>query len=133
MTSAALRGVTTRLIVSRRSNGRLVELAQRSYYAELMRAGVEVHLSDVGFVHAKHMRIDRAIAIIGSCNMDVRSFRLNAEATLFCYDEPTADALAAVEERYYAEGEQLEPESWGERPLYRKTLENSARMLSDLL
>lgn len=133
LTSAALRGVKVRIMLSRYSDGVLVGNAQRSYYAELLRAGIEIHLYESGFVHAKHMRIDRDIAVIGSCNMDERSFRLNAEASMVCYGPDVAGAVAEVERRYFDNATQLEKESWAQRSLVTKTLENSARLLSDLL
>ena len=133
LTSAALRGVKVRIMLSRYSDGVLVGNAQRSYYAELLRAGIEIHLYESGFVHAKHMRIDRDIAVIGSCNMDERSFRLNAEASMVCYGPEVAGAVAEVERRYFDNATELEKESWAQRSLVTKTLENSARLLSDLL
>ncbi|MGP1353207.1 MAG: cardiolipin synthase [Parasphingopyxis sp.] len=133
LTSAALRGVKVRIMLSRYSDGVLVGNAQRSYYAELLRAGIEIHLYESGFVHAKHMRIDRDIAVIGSCNMDERSFRLNAEASMVCYGPAVAGAVAEVERRYFDNATELEKESWAQRSLVTKTLENSARLLSDLL
>ncbi|WP_299327467.1 cardiolipin synthase [Parasphingopyxis sp.] len=133
LTSAALRGVKVRIMLSRYSDGFLVGNAQRSYYAELLRAGIEIHLYENGFVHAKHIRIDRDIAVIGSCNMDERSFRLNAEASMVCYGPEVASAVAEVERRYFDNATQLEKESWAQRSLITKTMENSARLLSDLL
>lgn len=133
LTSAALRGVKVRIMLSRYSDGFLVGNAQRSYYAELLRAGIEIHLYENGFVHAKHVRIDRDIAVIGSCNMDERSFRLNAEASMVCYGPAVAGAVAGIEQRYFDNATQLEKESWAQRSLITKTLENSARLLSDLL
>ncbi|QLC21662.1 cardiolipin synthase [Parasphingopyxis sp. CP4] len=133
MTSAALRGVKVRIMVSRYLDGYLVGFAQRSYYAELLRSGVEIHLYESGFVHAKHMRIDRNLSVIGSCNMDERSFRLNAEASMLCYGPEIADRVASVEQRYFDSATQLEKGEWAQRSLITKALENSARLLSDLL
>ena len=133
LTSAALRGVTVRIMLSRYSDGVLVGNAQRSYYAELLRSGIEIHLYENGFVHAKHMRVDRDITVIGSCNMDERSFRLNAEASMICYGDEIGNAVASLEARYFENATQLSKEGWAQRSLVTKAMENSARLLSDLL
>jgi cardiolipin synthase len=133
MKSAALRGVKVRIVLSRHTEGQLVMFAQRSYFAELIEAGIELSLYENDFVHAKHMRIDGDLAVIGSCNMDERSFRLNAEASMVCYGTEVAGALAAIEARYFANVTVLDATSWENRSIATKTLENSARMLSDLL
>jgi cardiolipin synthase len=76
--SAALRGVEVHLIVSRQADQLLVGLAQPSFYEELLEAGVQIHLYRERFLHAKHLSVDDAVALIGSSNMDIRSFLLNA-------------------------------------------------------
>src|SRR5262249_38302064 len=72
--TAVLRGVDVHLIVSHKADQVLVGLAQRSYYEELLAAGVKIHQYKERFLHAKHMSIDDEIAVIGSSNMDLRSF-----------------------------------------------------------
>ena len=77
--TAAARGVDVTLILSERLDSRIVCYAQRSYYTELLEAGIRIVLFQPDFLHAKHIRIDDAAALIGSSNMDMRSFELNAE------------------------------------------------------
>ncbi len=133
MKTAILRGVSVTLIVPMRTDSKLVTLAQRSYFANLLEAGVDILIYDKGFLHAKHMRIDHCLAIIGSSNMDQRSFELNAEVSLIAYNEPAARALETVEQAYARDGHYLDADAWLKRPIYVKVLENCARMMSDLL
>jgi cardiolipin synthase len=79
------------------------------------------------------MRIDEDICVIGSSNMDTRSFELNAEVSLICYGNETAKKLQKIENHYLEESMTVDLERWKERSLPKKVLENSARMLSDLL
>ena len=80
--TAVLRGVAVHLVVSRVPDQVLVGFAQRSYYDELLAAGVRIHLFRDKLLHAKHLTIDGELVLIGSSNVDVRSFLLNAEVSL---------------------------------------------------
>jgi cardiolipin synthase A/B len=131
--TAVRRGVEVHLVVSRLADQRLVSLAQRSYYAELLDAGVRVHRYREKFLHAKHLSIDDEIALIGSSNMDIRSFLLNAEIALLFYSKEVTARLRAEQERYFAGSELLEKDEWGRRPLVSKVAENTARLMSALL
>ena len=68
------------------SDSYLVNFAAQSYYNELLKAGVEIYLYGKGFVHAKTLVVDREIAIVGTANMDFRSFDLNFEVNAIVYD-----------------------------------------------
>jgi cardiolipin synthase A/B len=133
LATASLRGVETRLIVSARSNQRLTWLAQSSYYEQLLEAGIAIHLYEPRFLHAKHMTVDRSVALIGSTNIDIRSFALNCEASLLVYDERIVRALEAVQVRYIAASRPLEPAAWAARPLGAKVAQNAARLADSLL
>jgi cardiolipin synthase A/B len=133
LATASLRGVETRLIVSARSNQRLTDLAQRSYYDRLLEAGIAIHQYEPRFLHAKHMTVDRSVALIGSTNIDIRSFALNCEASVLVYDEAVVRALEAVQARYIAGSSVLEPAAWAARPLGTKVAQNAARLADSLL
>jgi cardiolipin synthase len=78
ITSAALRGVNVTLIVSEIGDQFMVYHAQRSFYEELMKAGVKIYrYGSPVLLHAKHLTIDDDIAVVGSSNMDLRSFQLD--------------------------------------------------------
>lgn len=131
--SAARRGVEVRLIVSRHANQTFTQYAQRSYYDDLLAVGVRIHLYRPHFLHAKHLTVDDSIALLGSANIDIRSFALNAEASLIAYDPAVVAQLRAVQERYLAESDTLDLETWRRRPLRERVLQNLARLLDSLL
>ena len=85
ITVAALRGVDVRLLLPAKSDSLLVTLASRSYYLELLSAGVRIFEYARGFVHAKTMVVDEWLATVGSANMDMRSFTLNFELNAFVF------------------------------------------------
>jgi cardiolipin synthase len=133
LTTAALRGVDVRLVVPAQDDQLLVSNAQKSYYAELLDSGVKVCRYGKRFLHAKCAAIDDDVAWIGSSNMDIRSFVLNAEVVLLAYDRGVCARLAEVQERYFNDGEWLEPAAWAAQPLYRQVGWNLARLMSSVL
>src|SRR5262245_5341317 len=118
--TAVLRGADVHLVVSRKADQFLVGLAQRSYYDDLLQAGVIIHRYHERFLHAKHMSVDDAICLIGSSNMDIRSFQLNAEISLLVYDAGVAGKLRTVQERYFAGADVLTLAEWEQRPFLTK-------------
>lgn len=133
MQTAVLRGVDVHLVISKYGDHRLVLLAQESYYEELLEAGIQVHIYNKNFLHAKHLRVDESIAVIGTSNLDIRSFALNAELMLIVYDENLTSELAIEQERYFEHSELLNLSTWEKRPFHKKLLQNLARLLSPLL
>src|SRR5690606_26615169 len=104
---------------------------QRSYYAALLRAGVAIYLYRAPAVlHSKHFTIDDDIAIIGSSNMDIRSFSLNAEVSMLAHSRELVDRMRAVEDRYRQTSTQLTLDDWLRRPIGEKTWDNLARLTS---
>jgi cardiolipin synthase len=133
MQTAALRGVEVHLVASEKGDQRVVSLAQESYYEDLLEAGVRVHLYRGSFLHAKHLSVDDSVAQIGTSNLDIRSFALNAEVMLMVYDRGVTARLAAEQERYFANSRLLSLAEWRQRPFGRKVAQNLARLLSPLL
>lgn len=131
--AAARRGVAVRLILPQRSNQRVTHLAQQSYYSQLLAAGVRIYLYGGRFLHAKHMTVDAEVALIGSTNMDIRSFALNAEVSLLAYDRMVVEGLSALCDRYIQHSTLLEGALWSRRPLTRRLLQNVARLADSLL
>jgi cardiolipin synthase len=131
--TAVLRGVEVHLVVSGQMDQLLVGLAQRSYYAELLENGVHVHQYRQRFLHAKHLSVDDAVVFLGSSNMDIRSFALNAEVSIVVYDAALAARLRAEQDRYLAHSEPLDRQAWLQRRLPAQFADNLARMLSPLL
>jgi len=122
-----------RLIVSLHGNQRLTQFAQRSYYEDLLAAGVRIHLYRPRFLHAKHLSVDDSIALLGSANIDIRSFALNAEVSLILYDRTAVLRLREIQDRYLAQSDELALASWQRRPLSQRVLQNLARLADSVL
>jgi cardiolipin synthase len=133
MQTAAIRGVGVHLVVSEKGDHPIVSLAQKSYYEELLEAGVQIHLYQTNFLHAKHLSVDDSVAMIGTSNLDIRSFALNAEVMLLIYDRDVTARLAAEQERYFANSRLLTLEEWRQRSFVAKLGQNLTRLLSPLL
>ena len=131
--TSVLRGVEVTLVVPLQMDQILVGLGQRSYYDELLSSGVRICRYGKRFLHAKHITIDDQIAWIGSSNLDIRSFSLNAEIVVLLYDRGACERLGVEQERYLRDGEMLTLAGWRQRPPPFKVIENLARMLSPLL
>jgi cardiolipin synthase len=133
MRSAARRGVAVHLVVSAHANQTLTQLAQRSFYDELLAAGVVIHLYQPRFLHAKHLTVDRDLALVGSSNIDIRSFALNAEISLLFYDPCIVSALGRIQENYFAQSTILDAAEWSRRPLAARTIQGVARLADSFL
>src|SRR5207245_5930071 len=120
--STVLRGVDVHLVLSRHANQLITQLAQRSYYDELLEAGVKIHLYKPRFLHAKHFSVDDEIVLIGSTNIDIRSFALNAEVNILFYGTEIADQIRAIQQRYIANSESVDLEKWHKHPLVIRTI-----------
>lgn len=131
--TAVYRGVEVHLVVSKQADQFFVSRAQWSYYQELIESGVHIHLYRVRFLHAKHLSIDDDISVIGSSNMDIRSFALQAEISLILYDQEITRRLAREQERYFAGSDLLTLDACLRRPFFEKWVQHLARLLSPLL
>lgn len=131
--SAAHRGVEVDLVVSRHANQHVTQLAQQAYYDSLLDAGVRIRLYRPHFLHAKHLSIDDGVALIGSTNMDIRSFALNAEINILFYDARVVAELRKIQEKYFANSDTLTHAAWSRRPLLHKVAQNTARLADSLL
>jgi len=130
---AALSGIPVKLLVPGKSDSRLVNAACKSYYAELMTAGVEVYLYTKGFVHSKTLVADNNLSIIGTANMDVRSFELNFEVNVILYDENVSRQLRSIFFKDLEDAEKLDPMKWEKRSAYKQLPEKLARLFSPVM
>lgn len=134
LVTAASRGVEVELFVSAIGDQSLVHHAQRSYYEALLRAGVAVFLYRAPTVlHSKHFSIDDEVAVIGTSNMDIRSFSLNMEVSVLIRGREFNAELRKVEDHYRANSTRLGLAEWLQRPLRDKVLDNLARLTSALM
>jgi cardiolipin synthase len=129
---AALRGVRVQIVIPRRSDAPLVDLAGRAHLESLLTEGVEVHEHHTGFLHAKTFTVDRTLAMIGSANFDRRSFHLNFELNLLLYEEESVEKVVRMQERYLADARSVTLEAWQARPRLRQWAEDVLRLLSPL-
>ncbi len=133
ITSACKRGLEVQLFVSEIGDQGSVWHAQRSYYEPLLRAGVQIWLYPAPFIlHSKHLSIDEEVAVIGSSNMDIRSFALNAEVTLLVRGRSFVEQMRAVEQGYRDAGRRLTLEEWEKEPASATFLDGVARLTSAL-
>jgi cardiolipin synthase len=131
ITTACQRGLEVQLFVSEQADQWLVGHAQRSYYSDLLEAGVRIFMYPAPYIlHAKHMSIDDDIAFIGSSNMDIRSFSLNAESSLLVRGESFVRAMREVEQGYRDAGRELTLEEWRKEPLKSTFFDGLARLTS---
>ncbi|HVY76390.1 MAG TPA: cardiolipin synthase [Puia sp.] len=130
---ASLSGLSVKLLVPGESDSAFVNAAARSFYSDLLNAGVEIYLYRKGFLHAKTMVTDASIAIVGTANMDFRSFDLNFEVNAIVYDEEFASQLADVFYEDIKDAEKIDPLLWNERSAFKQLLEKTARLVSPLL
>jgi len=131
--NAAFRGVDVRLIVPARSDLRIVSLAGRSYFDELMAAGIRVYLYRPTNLHSKVLVIDDDVGVVGSPNVDIRSFFLNFELGVFLYDPPQIDALADIFREDLSLSEEIDAGTFARRPGPLQFLEDTCRVLSPIL
>ena len=133
ITTVAERGVDVTLISSEIGDQFLVYNAQRSYYEQLLRAGVKVYLYQSPILlHAKHLTVDDDIAVIGSSNLDLRSFTLNLEVTLICYDKGVVAAMQPIFQGYLKRSKQVYLHEWVTRSLMARLKENLSRLTAAL-
>ncbi|MEK6779078.1 MAG: cardiolipin synthase [Candidatus Deferrimicrobiota bacterium] len=130
--NAALRGVDVQLIVPEKSDLKTVWLAGRSYFDDLMRAGVKISLYQPTNLHSKVLIIDDEVGVVGSSNVDIRSFFLNFELGVFFYGRKEIDALAAGFGKDLSNSMSLDPAVFAGRPKFVRLLEDTFRIFSPL-
>jgi cardiolipin synthase len=130
---AALRGVDVQVLLPGSSDHAFVDAAARSYFPELLAAGVVIHAYGPPALHAKTMVIDRDAAIVGTANIDNRSLRLNFEVMAICYGAEATDALAEMFSRDLLKSRRITPASLTNLSLGARLFEGSARLFSPML
>ena len=131
--TAALRGVDVRLLVPARADSRIVGWASRSWFPSLVRAGVRIWTYEAGFIHAKTLLVDRWLAVVGSANLDSRSFHLNYEINAFVYDAEFSETLERRFEGDLESSAELPADQVLKPGVGRRLLLGAARLLSPLL
>jgi cardiolipin synthase len=130
---AALSGLSVKLLVPGICDSKLVNAASKSYYEDLLCAGVDIYMYQKGFVHAKTLVADSSLSIIGTANMDYRSFELNFEVNVMLYDRTVAEKLRTVFFKDLEDADKIDKEEWCSRPAYKQLPEKVARLFSHVL
>ncbi len=129
ITTAAQSGLDVQLFVSEVGDQFMVYHAQRSYYEQLLKAGVRIWLYPTPTVlHAKHFTIDDEVAVIGSSNMDMRSFSLNLEISVMVRSRDFVDDMRELEQSYREVSRELTLDEWMHRSRASATLDNVMRL-----
>ncbi|HEV7282412.1 MAG TPA: cardiolipin synthase [Pirellulaceae bacterium] len=131
--AAAYRGVDTTLVVPARNDSWVVGGASRSYYLTLLEAGVKIFEYQEGLLHAKTLTLDGAATMLGSTNLDPRSFRLNFENNLLFCDRPMTEAVRARQRLYVAKSRAVTLEEVRSWSVGRRLWQNGLAMLGPLL
>lgn len=131
--ATAHRGIATTLVLPARNDSRVVAAASRSYYADLLEAGVRLHEFEGGLLHTKSLTIDGEVTLIGSANMDRRSFELNYENNiLFCDPALTAD-VRRRQQSYLDSSHPVTAERVAAWPVHRRLWNNAVAMMGPVL
>ncbi len=133
LTSAARSGVRVRLIVPAKIDAVLVRHATRAYFSDLLDAGVEIHQFTRGLLHSKIVTTDAAVGMIGTANMDLRSFELNLEVSLFVYDTAFTSDLVKLQRSYIGDSRQLDLATWSHRSMAWTIVDNAAQLVAPVL
>lgn len=131
--SASKRGVKISILNSEVVDQWMVAHAQRSYYEQLLKAGVKIYLHKQPIlVHDKFMTIDGNISIVGSSNLDIRSFELNQECVVLIEDAPTTKRLEERHRSLLRSSKEVTLDVWKKRGFWRSFLDSLARLTSAL-
>ncbi len=126
-------GLDVKILIPGNSDSKMVNAAASAYYTELLQYGAKIYKYNKGFVHAKTMVIDDDLAIIGSANMDYRSFDLNFEVNAMVYSKNIAKQLTVAFENDLKDAVQIDDKLWLNRPKYIHLWEKIVRLLSPFL
>jgi cardiolipin synthase len=131
--ATAYRGVQTSIVFPARNDSRVVGAASRSYYEELLAAGVKIFEYAGGLLHTKSLTLDGELTLIGSANLDRRSFDLNYENNILFRDPGLTADVRRLQQDYIARSRAVNPEQVASWPLTRRLLNNTIAMLGPLL
>lgn len=130
---AVLSGKKVKLLVPKTYDSKIIELTTQSFFDALLDAGVEIFQYQKGFIHAKTIVYDREVSVIGTANLDNRSFDLNFEVNATVYDADFSQKLAQEFEKDLQDSEKIDPKAWKNRPFHRKLLGKILNLFAPLM
>ena len=131
--ASARRGVDTTIIFPARNDSWIVGAASHSYYASLLDAGVRIFEYEGGLLHTKSLTLDGEITLIGSANMDRRSFELNYENNILFYDPALTADMRRRQDSYIASSHPVTAEMVAAWPMHRRLWNNTVAMFGPVL
>lgn len=131
--AAANRGVDTTIIFPARNDDFAVGGTCRSYYEELLAAGVKINEYEAGLLHAKTMTVDGQVTLIGSANMDRRSFDLNYENNILLVDDGVTMQLRERQESFLSDCHEITADAVAAWPRYQRLWNNALAMVGPVL
>ena len=125
---AAEAGVDVRLLVPAIPDKKYAYMVAETYWGELLAHGVKIYKYKPGFLHAKSVLVDREVALVGSTNMDYRTFQLHYECGVLLYHSPAVEELLEDMDRIMEESAPYTLEMWRRRPLVRRVTASILRL-----
>ena len=130
---AATNGVEVKMILPGKSDSHIVKHASLSYIGPFLRSGIRIFLYEKGFVHAKTMTFDQQLSIIGTANMDTRSFYINFEIVALIYDQTVCDEVDLSFENDLKSCKEVTYAEWSKRSVVNRLIDSTCRLLTPLL
>ena len=131
--TTAYRGIDTTVVFPAKNDSWIVGAASRSYYADLLAAGVKIYEYEGGLLHTKSLTLDGEITLIGSANMDRRSFELNYENNILFHDPALTLAMRERQQNYIARSRSVTKEAVAAWPMSRRLWNNLIATLGPVL
>jgi len=130
---AALRGVDVSIVIPKENDSLMVHWASRTFFDDLLAAGVKIYNFNKGLLHTKSMLIDNRLALVGTVNMDMRSFLLNFEVTMVVEDPAFSNEISLLHEGYIKNSALIDYAQWRKRSVYQRIIEKLFFLFSPLL
>ncbi len=131
--AAVQRGVQVDLLIPEKSDSWAIDQVSRCWFREFLRIGARMHAYGKSFLHSKTITIDHSVALLGSANMDERSFKINFECSVLVYDADAVSQLALSAEAMIQKSEPITLDILGAPSFLTRALEGGTRLLSPLL
>lgn len=130
---AALSGIDIKLLVPKKGDSKLVNIATQAFFDDLLKAGVRIYLYEKGFIHAKTFVVDGKVASVGTANLDMRSFDLNFEVSALIYDKRIAQEIRTAFYQDLKDSVRVDPQRWKNRPKLKRIAEKVVRLVSPFM
>lgn len=131
--TTAYRGIDIAIVFPARNDSWIVGAASRSYYVDLLAAGVRIYEYEGGLLHTKSLTLDGEVSLIGSANIDRRSFELNYENNILFHDAALTAVLGERQQTYIAQSKRITQEAVAAWPMSRRLWNNLIATLGPVL